>query len=255
MLLVCNMAVSDILNSFYTVSIVIARKVPYLRYLIFMGIFCKFVWFIWSLGQFALITTTLLLTVERYLAIVFVMNPDRKLRSGRALRCIAVSWILAITSSSLPFVGIGTYTHNTFCIPFRTHRDNYYSYELTIFMSIFGISQYLITIALYVHIFVFVKKAGSVSGNRREHAIAKRIALLVFSDTIFYLMPILIGVIWFLTSITWDMSPSTKGIVTGALPLLLFSFNNLLNPLFYAFRNNGFLRALKGRLLRLYPKR
>ena len=104
MLLVCNMAVSDILNSFYTVSIVIARKVPYLRYLIFMGIFCKFVWFIWSLGQFALITTTLLLTVERYLAIVFVMNPDRKLRSGRALRCIAVSWILAITSSSCPLL-------------------------------------------------------------------------------------------------------------------------------------------------------
>ena len=255
MLLVSNMAISDILISFYTVSIVIARKASYLYYLTFTETFCKFFGFIWCLGQFVLVTTSLLLTVERYLAIVFVMNPDRKLRSGRALRCIAVSWILAITSSSLPFVGIGTYTQNTYCIPFRTHRDDKYSYELTITMSILGISQYLITIALYTHIYVSVKKAGKVNGNRREHAIAKRIALLVFSNMIFYLMPILIAVIWFFTSITWDMSPSTKGILTSALPLLLFSINSLLNPLLYAFRNDAFTRVLKGRVLRLHPKK
>ena len=255
MLLVSNMAISDILISFYSVSIVIARKVPYLYYLIFMETFCKFFGFIWSLGQLVLITTSLLLTVERYLAIVFVMNPDRKLRSGRALCCIVVSWILAITSSSLPLFGIGTYTHNTYCIPFRTHRDDYYSYEVTIAMMVFGISQYLITTALYVHIFVSVKKAGQVSGNRREFAIAKRIALLVFSNMIFYLMPILIGVIWLMTSLAWDMSPSTKGYLTGALPLLLFSFNSLLNPLLYAFRNDAFIRVFKGRIFRQYRKK
>ena len=253
MLIVSNMAISDILNSFYTVFLVSARKVPYLQFLAFMGSLCKFFGFIWFSGQFAMITTSLLLTIERYLVIVFVMNPDRKLRKSHALSFIAVSWAVAIIVSSLPFLGIGTYVGNTFCVPIRPIKDPYYSYELTILISFVGISLYLIIIALYVHIFVFVKKSSQlqVNGSKRENAMAKRIALLVFSNMIFYFTPILIGLLWVMTTIARTMTPITKEILTGALPLLLFSFNSLLNPLLYAFRNGAFRQALKGRLLQL----
>ena len=253
MLLVSNMAISDILNSFYTISIVTARKFSYIHFLTFMGSFCQVFGFIWSMGQFSLIVTSVLLTVERYLVIVFAMTPDRKLRSSHALCCVTVFWILAMVSSALPLAGLGTYTANTYCIPFKPVRDRYHSLELTITISIIGTMLYLITFALYVHIFVFVKKAGQVSGNKREHAMAKRIAMLVFSNMIFYFTPVFIGLLWVTTSMAKNLTPITKEVITGSLSTLLFSFNSLLNPILYAFRNDAFMRELKYRLLRVCP--
>ena len=183
---------------------------------------------------------------------IHLVNPDRKFKKSHVLSFIAVSWAVAIIVSSLPFLGIGTYVGNTFCVPIRPVKDPYYSYELTVLISFVGISMYLITIALYVHMFVFVKKSSQLQVNG-ENAMAKRIALLVFSNMIFYFTPILIGLLWVMTTIARKMTPTTKEIITGALPVLLFSFNSLLNSLLYAFKNGAFRRALKGRLLQLGP--
>lgn len=245
MLLTSNMALSDFLISLYTIILVSARLKPYAEFLLILEDLCNAIGFIWLTGQIVSIKTSIILTVERFLAVIYCMKPSVRMTRKIALGLVVFTWCLGVTVAVLPLVKISVYTGNTYCIPIRPIKDIPHSYELSVGLSLWGILLYFITIPLYVKIFLAVKKAGERAGVKRDGKLARRIGIMVLSNMLFFLVPIIIAFLWLTTNLRNTMSPQSREILTGVLPTLLFSVNSLINPLLYAFRAEKFKKAIK----------
>lgn len=245
MFLTSNMALSDFLVSLYTLILVSARLKPYTEFLLIMENLCNALGFMWLSSVIVSIKTSILLTIERYLVIVYCMQPSIRITRKKALILVLLTWCLGVSIAVLPLVNISVYDGNTFCIPIRPIKDIPHSYELSIGLSLWGIVLYFTTIPFYIRVFKTVKKSGKKVGIKRDGTLARRIGALVLSNMIFFLVPIVIAFLWLTTNIQEVMSPQSREILTGVLPTVLFSFNSLINPLLYAFRAEKFRKALK----------
>ena len=245
MFLTSNMALSDFMISLYTLILVSARLQPYTEFLLIMNDLCNVIGFMWLTGQIVSIKTSIILTVERFLAVVYCMSPSVRVTREKALGLVVLTWCLAVCVAVLPLAKISVYTGNTYCIPIRPIKDIPHSYELSIGLSLWGMALYLITIPLYAKIFLDVKKSSERTGTKRDGKLARRIGTMVLSNMLFFLFPIVIAFLWLTTNLRLTMSPQSREILTGVLPTLLFSFNSLINPLLYAFRAEKFRKAIK----------
>lgn len=246
MLLVCNIAFSDMCLVLYSILITSIRKIPYVRFYSIMDSVCPCLGFLWTIAQCITVSTLVLLTIERYLAIIFCMAPDVRMRRKIALRCIVVTWLLAIAIATLPAAGIGVYTSNTYCIPLNPKKDIPHMYEFSIGAASSAVILYLITIPLHIHIYRYVKRSSSLTGVNRETSVARKIAVMVVCNMLFFCLPILVALLWVLFNFTKGMDPVIKEIITGVLPTICFSLNAMINPLLYAYRNETFMYNLKG---------
>lgn len=245
MFLTSNMALSDFLISLYTLILVSTRWKPYTEFLLIMEDLCNALGFIWLSSAIVSIKTSIILTVERYLAVVYCMKPSVRITRKLALILVVLTWCLGVAVAVLPLAKISVYTGNTYCIPMRPIKDIPHSYELSIGLSLWGMLLYFITIPFYVKVFQAVKKTGERAGVKRDGTLARRIGALVLSNMIFFLVPIFIAFLWLTTNIHKTMSPQSREILTGVLPTVLFSINSLINPLLYAFRAEKFRKAIK----------
>ena len=245
MFLTSNMALSDFMISLYTLILVSARLKPYTEFLLIMDNLCNVIGFMWLTGQIVSIKTSIILTVERFLAVVYCMTPSVRVTRKIARGLVAFTWCLGVGVAILPLAKISVYTGNTYCIPIRPIKDIPHSYEFSIGLSLWGMLLYFITIPLYVKIFLEVKKSSERAGVKRDGTLARRIGTMVLSNMLFFLVPIIIAFLWLTTSLRLTMSPQSREILTGVLPTLLFSFNSLINPFLYAFRAEKFRKAIK----------
>lgn len=245
MFLTSSMALSDFMISLYTLILVSARLRPYTEFLLIMDNLCNAIGFMWLTGQIVSIKTSIILTVERYLAVVYCMKPSVRMTRKIALGLVAITWCLGVAVAVLPLANISVYTGNTYCLPIRPIKDIPHSYELSIGLSLWGMLLYIITIPLYVKIFLDVKKSSQRAGIKRDGKLARRIGTMVLSNMLFFLIPIVITFLWLTTNLRVTMSPQSRAILTSVLPTVLFSFNSLINPLLYAFRAEKFKKALK----------
>lgn len=245
MCLTSNMALSDFLVSLYTLILVCTRLKPYTEFMLFMKNLCNALGFIWLSSAIVSIKTSLILTVERYLVVVYCMQPSLRITRKIAFILVLITWCLGVSIAVLPLVNISVYDGNTFCIPIRPIKDIPHSYELSIGLSLWGIVLYFITIPFYIKVFKTVKETEKKAGIKRDGTLARRIGTLVLSNMIFFLVPIVIAFLWLTTNIQEVMSPQSREILTGVLPTILFSFNSLINPLLYAFRAEKFRKAIK----------
>ncbi|XP_068714376.1 probable glycoprotein hormone G-protein coupled receptor [Montipora foliosa] len=248
MLLTANMAASDILVSVYSVILVTTRKMTYVEYLVILEDLCNAIGFIWVTGQIVSIKTSLFLTIERHLAIVYCMEPSIRMTRRTAVILVVFIWCLGVAIAVLPLVNISVYTSNTYCIPIRPIKDIPHSYEMSIALSLWGMVLYLTTVPLYIKTFISIKKTSQRAGVNRDGLVAKKIAILVMSNMLFFFLPIVIAFLWLTTNLKETMSPQSREILTGVIPTLLFSFNAFINPLLYAFRAEKFQRAIKMRI-------
>ena len=247
MLLTSSMAASDLLVSVYSIILITARKMPYVEYLVYLEGLCNALGFMWLTGQIVSIKTSLWLTIERFLAIVYCMEPSVRITRGRAVTLIVFTWCLGVAVAILPLAKISVYTSNTYCVPMRPIKDIPYSYEMSIALSLWGMIAYITIVPLYIKMFISVKKTSERAGIRRDGSVAKKIAILVMSNMVFFFLPIVIAFLWLTTNLKDTMSPQNREILTGVIPTLLFSFNAFINPLLYAFRTEKFQQAIKMR--------
>lgn len=248
MLLTSSMAASDLLVSVYSIMLITARKMPYVEYLVYQeGLFCNTLGFMWLTGQIVSYKTSLWLTIERFLAIVYSMEPSVRITRGRAVTLIVFTWCLGLAVATLPLAKISVYTSNTYCVPIRPIKDIPHSYEMSIALSVWGMLVYFTIIPLYIKIFISVRKTSEQAGIRRDGSVAKKIAILVMSNMVFFFLPVVIGFLWLTTNLKNTMSPQNREILTGVIPTILFSFNAFINPLLYAFRAEKFQESIKMR--------
>jgi len=243
LVLVSNLALGDTLSCIYsiiTASIVASNRYEYLYDFYLRA--CSTIGSLFVLGMVTNALTSLALTVERYLCIVFSMKPGIRLTPKLASLTIALNWCFAVSTMSVPiYLDLYKFVSH-FCLPILFH-------SYTVFLVASLVTFYFLIIPLYVHIYIVVKKSSQQMGVKRESALAKRIAILVGSNLVFFLTPVLTMSVWSLLLTTGIEIPIySNSVIQQWVPVYCLSINACLNPLVHAFRNDKFKNALKNNL-------
>lgn len=196
-------------------------------------------------GQTIEALTSVLMTVERYLVIVHCMRPN--LRITPRVACFSCAFICAFGASSC-FV-IEHFDHlrirdNFMCVLVQDFRVTQRFMATQILMLLF-VSLYLAIVAMYIHIYIVVRKSAQGAGIRRETTLAKRISVIVLSNMIFYAIPNLCIVVFTTADIKLVSDREVNFILRIWLPPMCMIMNACLNPFLFAFRNEAFLKSLK----------
>ena len=189
--------------------------------------------------------------LNKFFKIVFAMKPDVRLGRKTAVVLLVFSWSLSATFAVLPVFGIGRMTYDSLTpLPTDTTDDRMkqrigFAFGSQIALVIFQLASFL----LYVPIFIVAKQSGTNVGVKREAAIARKIALLLCTNFIFFTIPVVVGVsqreIWrevFLNSVLGDWRNRAIAEVQWTFflieifPVLCLSINSLVNPFLYALR-------------------
>ncbi len=256
MVLVSNLALGDTLICVYLAimaSIIVSNEHEDLHQTpsTIHKIQCPRIGSLWVLGQCTTSITSVALTLERYLCIVFSLKPDIRMTPRLASLAIALNWVIAASMMSIAHY-LEIYEKNFLCIPvthdmLRLPRETRY----TIAMGSIGIIFYLVTIPMYVHIYTVVKRSSQQMGVQRESTLAKRIAVLVGTNLVFFFMPILSVGAWNLFGASsHNLTIKSRRAIKQLqwIPMFCLSINSCLNPLVHAFRNDKFKDALKRNL-------
>lgn len=267
MLLITNVAVCDLLIGVYSILMAklnifkflsqnlkedsLIKQEPAQDLTLGGGVLCPLATALFTSGEIVSAGTSLLLTVEKYCSIVYCMKPDVRLRKRTAVACMCFLWCSGLLYGISPRFGVLglSYSATQICTMPVT--------EMKTFVVTLGvlILLYLSNIPLYGKIFVFVRHSGSRLGIRREAVLLKKIALLVCTNFLFLLVPMILIIIFvFVLSIhnTLLLSDTSSPHATQAqylgcywLPVVLFSFNACLDPFLCAFRQPQFQRNFR----------
>lgn len=244
MLFVCNMGASDFLLSVFSLCLLVHLSSHSYDHLYRSQRTTNWkIGFLWVMGQCGSVITSFYLTLERYFAVVYAMNPNIRIHGRLAYLMILICWFVAIffTAYAMYFQ---FYSQSIFCIPIRVRYSivNSHIFIFSLVIGMCGIFLYLTSLLLYVHIYICVQRSANNAGVKRESKIARRIALLVLSNIFFYCFPLAI------TGSVAVAIPGSMPITSQVGLLLSVTINSFVNPWLYAFRNDRFTKVLRDRI-------
>ena len=218
--------------------------------------------------QLISVSISLFLTLERYLAVIYCMTPSKLLSIKDTHILMLLAWSVAVTFAALPIFGVGGLHYNIkrACTPLSYHQDFKSSESsLILLTSVIAILVlYVVTLPLYVHVFIFVKKSSNRMGVKGELRLARKIALFVFTNFILFAFPTLL-ILMFSIFAKLDNDPfdfdgdafkSTMFKITIGqwLPVTCLSINSMLDPFLYTFRHTQFKREIRRKTTRSFNK-
>lgn len=257
MLLISNMALCDLLVGIYSVIIGDLNIFNFISNAYATGAklsferqeLCGFSTVIFSSAQCVAAATSLLLTIEKYLSIIYCMDPNRRLSKKVAFSSVILLWVLSLLYSISPIFGVFGLSLSVplMCsFPIASGANTF-----LIFPSVL-IALYLINIPLYVAIFISVRKSGANLGIKRETVILKKIALVVVTNFLLLLTPFILIITLVPTknihkSLELDGSKNTQMLLIFGFwfPIACLGFNSCINPILCAFRQGQFLRQIR----------
>ena len=197
---------------------------------------CKIAGFIAVFSTELSVYTLTVITIERFFAIVYAMQVNTRLSLRKAVKVMIVGWLVAFFLAVLPLAGVNSYQTVAICLPFNSDTKGDLAYVGTVLVLNFG--TFLVIAGLYAKMFQVVVGSGPGGGvpQRNDTTVAKRMALLVFTDF----------VCW--TPIAFFGLLAAFGVpligVDDSKFLLVFFFplNSLCNPFLYAFFTKAFKR-------------
>lgn len=254
---VCDviMGVYSLLIARYTVYEFIVNEKEYPGMDTFVNDYCSIMGAIFTTAQITSVSSSFLATLERYLSIVYCMNPEARLRKSVALWCLAAIWSISIGYSLLAVFHVGGLRYHgefTCMMPFVNGPDQYDTSITGLAVAALLVLFYLVSIALYIHIFVHVRKTGISAGVKRKAALAKNISLMVCTNFAFFIIPMVCTLLFvyqfdqLINAFKVDSLRSLKVyfIMLSWLPVVFLSFNSCLNPFLCAFRHPKFRKEL-----------
>ena len=214
-------------------------------------------------GQLISVSISFLLTLERYLAVVYCMTPLKRMSVKSAHISLLLAWGMAISFAILPIFGVGGLHYNIkrACTPLSYDEQFQSGSSLILLTSLVAILLlYLAAVPLYIKVFTVVKKTSNQVGVKRELSLARKIAFLVFTNFIFFAIPIILILVFSifgrLESNPFDFegdafkSTVFKISIGQWLPVTCLNLNSLLDPFLYAFRHAHFKREIRRKLKR-----
>lgn len=259
-MLVGSMALSDLLIGVYSVAIAKHNLFSNSEVVIPHVIMdndsstCSFIGMIFTTGQVTAVVNSFLLTLERYLVIVYFQGYHHKFRKRTLLIVLSLVWIGAVIFASLPLLGVKTLKYHKWfqcTMPFHMGKGIRETSDVTLGISATFVFLYLISLGLYVLIFCYARKSSAQFGIKREARLARKIAMLVSSNFILFTLPTVLLLVYvynfsdFLFNMVRSFSSMRSLLTVGSwLPVTCFSLNALVNPFLYPFRHNRFKKEL-----------
>ena len=202
------------------------------------GAGCKVAGFLAVFSTELSVYTLALITVERFLAIVYAMRRNLRLSLRKAAKVMALGWLCALLTAILPLVGVNSYDQVAICLPFNINSTAALAY-VTIILVING-GAFLSIAGLYIKMFLVVAVGpGHVDGGgpqRNDLKVAQRMAVLVLTDFICWAPIAMFGLMAAFGVPSIDVTDSK------ILLVFFFPLNSLCNPFLYAFFTKAFKR-------------
>lgn len=139
---------------------------------------CQLAGFLGVLSSELSVYTLAVITLERNYAITHAMHLNKRLSLKHAGYIMICGWAFAIIMAILPLFSVSDYRKFAVCLPFETKDTQSLTYVVFL-MFINGIA-FLILMGCYLKMYCAIR--GSQAWNSNDSRIAKRMALLVFTD-------------------------------------------------------------------------
>ncbi|XP_064084348.1 leucine-rich repeat-containing G-protein coupled receptor 5-like isoform X2 [Macrobrachium nipponense] len=182
--LVTNLAIADFFMGVYLgfLAVVDASTLGEFRMYAIpwqMSPACQVAGFLGVLSSELSVYTLAVITLERNYAITHAMHLQKRLSLRQAAYIMAIGWVFALTMAVLPLAGISDYRKFAVCLPFETDGGGL---GYIVFLMFVNGMAFLILMGCYFKIYCAIR--GSQAWNSNDSRIAKRMALLVFTDFI-----------------------------------------------------------------------
>lgn len=228
--LVCNLAAADFFMGVYLgmLAVVDASTLGEFRMYAIpwqMSVGCQVAGFLAVLSSELSVYTLAVITLERNYAITHAMHLNKRLSLRHAGYIMIIGWIFALTMAILPLMGISDYRKFSVCLPFETTNGTASLAYVVFLMFINGVA-FLILMGCYLKMYCAIR--GSQAWNSNDSRIAKRMALLVFTDFICW-SPIAFFSLTAVFGVHLISLDTAKVITVFVLPL-----NSCANPFLYA---------------------
>ncbi|KAK8784239.1 hypothetical protein V5799_009396 [Amblyomma americanum] len=194
---------------------------------------CQTAGFLGVLSSELSVYTLSVITMERNYAITHAMHLNKRLSLKHAGYIMGCGWIFALVMALLPLLGISDYRKFAVCLPFET-EDSATSLAYVVFLILINGVAFLILMGCYLKMYCAIR--GSQAWNSNDSRIAKRMALLVFTDFLCW-APIAFFSLTAVAGLQLVSLEEAKVFTIFVLPL-----NSCANPFLYAIFTKQFKR-------------
>ena len=240
--LICNMALCDTVIGIYSILNVGFSSFITIYNIDFLGIGldnnrCTSLGFLVTTPILMEAFTGFFMTVDKFLVIEFpLLNHNRRLTRKHAIVSLVCSYCVVLAFSALPIVLPNSFSYQPDCfVPFPANnsRDSF----LKLFSVLFVIPLlFFADLALFCRIVRVIRKSNAQFGRNREGSLARKIFILMLTNFVFSVAPILSYVFVVTSFVEFDISSEAFTFSLWLSPILL-SLNSLINPYLYALRH------------------
>ncbi|XP_015924639.2 leucine-rich repeat-containing G-protein coupled receptor 5 [Parasteatoda tepidariorum] len=227
--LVCNLAMADFFMGVYLGMLAVVDastlgefKVSAIKWQTSIG--CQVAGFLGVLSTELSVFTLSVITLERNYAITHAMHLNKRLSLRHAGYIMFIGWSFAGAMAALPLFGVSDYRKFAICLPFET--EDVWSLTYVVFLILINGVAFLILMGCYLKMYCAIR--GSQAWNSNDSRIARRMALLVFTDFICW-APIAFFSLTAVCGIQLISLEEAKVFAIFVLPL-----NSCANPFLYA---------------------
>ena len=251
LILVSFLAIGDTIAGIYmTVVASVYQAMPLVEFDTKRKVYCDYIGFLVIFADVITINISFLLTIERYLATVLWSRPNVRMKMKHVLLVLFLSILIGLALSVWglfdDYLNVGGFARYI-CYPIPDLKNQQYR-VYTISVVAAAILVHVVTVAMYLHIFIVARNSGRQLGIVREATLAKKIGTMVFTNVIFHFLPFAFAVVVITTgSFAGSSAEVSVAIVVGCL-VILPGINSIMNPILYGYKNDKFRRSLQTRI-------
>jgi hypothetical protein len=243
-LLVCNMAFGDLITGVYLVTITTTRR-PLTSgqyFALYLPIYCRCVGVLVIVGIIACIFMLFMITLERYLVIVYSLRPDIRITKKMMKTLVPAFWCLSVAMAIAPFLSTEiSYGPDAMCAPLEAQSFNYQT-----FIGVFEICFDVLFAFMYIKIYLAVKKTRNDAGMQLDRRLAAKFGLIVLTNCILRILPVIILAAIYMVPYFKEMTSETTRLVLYQTFVFVFcGINSCVNPIIVALRIRRFRSAIK----------
>lgn len=187
--------------------------------------------------------TLVLITIERFLLIIFALQVGNQMKLSHAKIAVAGAWLYSFIVAILPVTGqVSSYSKIAICLPVDIPTKVATGY--IVWLLVAYIVTFFVIVACYLKMYVSISRSGR-PGSHTRHTIdvqvAQRMAMIIFSNFLCWLPISIAGFIALYGGLSLNVD------VAKFLIVFIFPLNACTNPFLYAI----FTKVFRGDTLAL----